>query len=67
MKEQNKFLQSKENTRTKKKRQITINLDADIIDFFKVQSATLGIPYQTLINSSLKTYIQNKTDSQDLI
>lgn len=34
----------------KAKKQITINIDASTIDFFKRQSATSGIPYQTLIN-----------------
>ena len=34
----------------KTKRQITINLDSDTIDYFKLQSETSGIPYQTLIN-----------------
>ena len=32
------------------KKQITINLDADTVDFFKGQSVKSGIPYQTLIN-----------------
>lgn len=32
------------------KKQITINIDADTIDYFKQQSETSGIPYQTLIN-----------------
>ncbi|MDR2295890.1 MAG: BrnA antitoxin family protein, partial [Clostridiales Family XIII bacterium] len=32
------------------KRQITINLDSDTIEFFKAQSEESGIPYQTLIN-----------------
>lgn len=33
-----------------RKKQITINLDVDTIDFFKAQAADSGIPYQTLIN-----------------
>ena len=32
------------------KKQITINIDASAIDYFKEQSAACGIPYQTLIN-----------------
>lgn len=34
----------------KLKRQITINIDASTVDFFKSQAAETGIPYQTLIN-----------------
>ena len=32
------------------KKQITINIDNETIDFFKEQSEDAGIPYQTLIN-----------------
>ena len=32
------------------KKQITINLDADTVDYFKSESVSTGIPYQTLIN-----------------
>lgn len=32
------------------KKQITINIDAATVDFFKNQAAETGIPYQTLIN-----------------
>ena len=31
------------------KKQITINIDSNTIDYFKAQSETVGIPYQTLI------------------
>lgn len=34
----------------KPRQQITINIDSEIIDFFKKMAATSGIPYQTLIN-----------------
>lgn len=34
----------------KARQQITINIDSDIIDFFKKMATTSGIPYQTLIN-----------------
>lgn len=36
------------------KRQITINIDGNTIDFFKAQSQSAGIPYQTLINLYLR-------------
>ena len=32
------------------KKQVTINLDNDTIDYFKDQSEKSGLPYQTLIN-----------------
>lgn len=32
------------------KKQITINIDTDTIDYFKSQAKSSGIPYQTLIN-----------------
>ena len=34
----------------KLKKQVTINIDADVIDYFKKQSSASGIPYQTLMN-----------------
>ena len=45
------FSRARKNPYAKKlKKQITINLDADTIDYFKAQSDQSGIPYQTLIN-----------------
>lgn len=35
------------------KKQITINLNHEIIDFFKAEADETGIPYQILINSYL--------------
>lgn len=35
------------------KQQITINIDKDAINYFKMQAASSGIPYQTLINMYL--------------
>ena len=32
------------------KKQITINIDAETVDYFKSMAASSGIPYQTLIN-----------------
>lgn len=48
---------------TKKiKKQISLNVDIDTIDYFKELAATIGLPYQTLINSFLtdcaKRYIK---------
>ncbi len=36
------------------KKQITINIDSSTIAFFKKESDTVGIPYQTLINLYLR-------------
>lgn len=51
MREEYDFSQSRKNLYAEKlKKQITINLDSDTIDYFKTQSEESGIPYQTLIN-----------------
>ncbi len=42
------------------KKQITINIDNDTIDFFKGQSEESGIPYQTLINLYLSDCAKQK-------
>lgn len=44
---------------SKLKKQITINIDCSVIDYFKAQSDETGIPYQTLINLYLKDCVQN--------
>ena len=56
------FTNAVKNPYTKKlKKQITINIDSDTIDYFKEQSNSSGIPYQTLINLYLADCAQNKT------
>lgn len=51
MKAEYDFSKAIKNPYAKKlKKQITINIDADTIDYFKIQSESCGIPYQTLIN-----------------
>ncbi|MBE6816795.1 MAG: antitoxin [Ruminococcaceae bacterium] len=46
-----KDLNPRKNPYTKKlKKQITINIDNDTVEYFKTLSAQNGIPYQTLIN-----------------
>jgi uncharacterized protein (DUF4415 family) len=55
MREQYDFSKSTTNPYAKKlKKQITIRLDEDVIDYFKVLSDKNGIPYQNLINLYLK-------------
>lgn len=41
------------------KKQITINIDGNTIDYFKEQAEVVGIPYQTLINLYLKDCVAN--------
>ncbi|MFI3228085.1 MAG: BrnA antitoxin family protein [Clostridia bacterium] len=54
------FSNAKKNPYTKTlKKQITINLDVNTIDFFKTQSSNSGIPYQTLINLYLSDCASN--------
>ena len=42
------------------KKQTTLRLDPDVIDYFKAQAETSGIPYQTLINLYLRDCMTNK-------
>ena len=45
------FSQAEKNPYAKRlKKQITINIDTDTVDYFKSMAASSGIPYQTLIN-----------------
>ena len=46
----------------KLRKQITINIDADTIEYFKTLSGTTGIPYQTLMNLYLSECAQNKKE-----
>ena len=56
-----KNLNPRKNTYTvHAKKQITINLNVDVIDYFKEQAAVTGIPYQTLINLYLTDCARNK-------
>ena len=41
------------------KKQVTINLDSNIVDYFKRMSESSGIPYQTLINLYLSDCVSN--------
>ena len=36
------------------KKQLTLRLDPEVIEYFKEQAAKSGIPYQTLINHYLR-------------
>lgn len=61
MREEYDFSGARKNPYAKKlKKQITINIDSDTIDFFKEMSSASGIPYQTLINLYLSDCAANK-------
>ncbi|NBH74244.1 antitoxin [Clostridiaceae bacterium] len=65
MKEEYDFSQARKNPYSKKlKKQITINIDTDTIDYFKSQSEFSGIPYQTLINLYLSDCAEQKKQLQ---
>lgn len=60
MKNEYDFSNAVKNPYAKKlKQQVTINLDSDVITFFKEMSAKFGIPYQTLINLYLTDCMKN--------
>jgi len=42
------------------KKQITIRLDQDAIDYFKTVSSEVGIPYQSLINLYLRDCVTTR-------
>jgi len=44
------------------KTRITIHLDDDVIDAFRVHAEKAGRGYQTLINETLHNYIQSETE-----
>ena len=46
------------------KRQVTINIDNDTIDYFKAESKKSGLPYQTLINLYLSDCASKKRKLQ---
>ena len=61
MKTEYDFTIARKNPYAKKlKKQITINIDEDTIKYFKDQSESSGIPYQTLINLYLADCCEHK-------
>lgn len=58
-------LNPRENLYAKKLRQqVTINLDTEIVTYFKTQASMYGIPYQTLINLYLSDCVSKKRELQ---
>ena len=61
MKEHYDFSKGQKNPYTKfLKKQITINLSNEVIDYFKELSEKTSVPYQTLINFYLLDCVKNK-------
>ncbi len=59
MKKEYDFSKGKKNPYLKElKKQVTMRLDSNIIDYFKELSDDNGIPYQTLINLYLRDCAQ---------
>jgi uncharacterized protein (DUF4415 family) len=55
MRKQYDFSKAKRNPYAKRlKRQVTIRLDEDTLEYFKGLSEEIGLPYQTLINLYLR-------------
>ena len=48
----------------KEKKQITINLSVDVVNYFKQQAELSGIPYQMLINLYLTDCVDKKRELQ---
>ncbi len=60
MKDEYDFSNARKNPYSKRlKKQITINIDSDTIQFFKNMADSSGIPYQTLINLYLSDCAAN--------
>ena len=65
MKEQYDFSNAIKNPYVKKlKKQITINIDGETIEYFKNKAEESGIPYQTLINFYLTDCAKNNEQLQ---
>jgi uncharacterized protein (DUF4415 family) len=60
MLEEYNFENAKKNPYAKElKRQITINIDSDTVDYFKNLAESSGLPYQTLMNLYLRDCADN--------
>ena len=55
MRKEYDFSESKPNPYARKlKRQVTIRIDEDALEYFKTLATEMGIPYQSLINTYLR-------------
>ena len=61
MREEYDFSNARKNPYAKKiKKQVTIRLEPEVIDYFKELAKDNGIPYQTLINLFLRECAQSR-------
>ncbi len=61
MRKEYDFSQSVKNPYAKQlKKQVTLRLGIDVINYFKKQSEETGVPYQSLINLYLQDCAQSK-------
>ncbi|NKB72778.1 MAG: antitoxin [Candidatus Latescibacteria bacterium] len=61
MRKEYDFSKAKKNPYARKlKKQVTIRLEPEVIDYFKDLATQNGIPYQTLINLFLRDCAQSK-------
>jgi predicted DNA binding CopG/RHH family protein len=61
MRDEYDFSQSIPNPYVKKlKKQVTIRLEENVVDYFKQLSEESGIPYQTLINLYLQDCVKSR-------
>jgi predicted DNA binding CopG/RHH family protein len=61
MRDEYDFSQSVPNPYLKKlKKQVTIRLEEDVVEYFKQLSEEAGIPYQSLINLYLKDCVRSE-------
>ncbi|MBQ1477676.1 MAG: BrnA antitoxin family protein [Erysipelotrichaceae bacterium] len=61
MRKEYDFTEGVKNPYAKKlKKQITMNVDEEVIVYFKKQASKTGIPYQTLINLYLADCVKNR-------
>ena len=61
MRDEYDFSNAEKNPYAKRiKKQITINLDESVIEYFKNEAKVTGIPYQNLINLYLVDCVKNK-------
>lgn len=61
MKKEYDFTNAIKNPYVKKlKKKISMNVDEDVIEYYKGEAALTGVPYQTLMNLTLKQCADSK-------
>lgn len=60
MRDEYNFSKAKKNPYAQAKKQISINIDCQVIEYFKDESLSSGIPYQVLINLYLRDCVEKQ-------